>query len=534
MLPSKGGTARSLSGGMGSVENSEMYVACNPSTTTPVLEAPVRREVPHRFSPRTVTYELLLRSTPHSRCLAVTVCPAMPPFGGPGRAGALPCRNTTPRAGRGRPSTRRGSSCGRSGCPCTGRATVVAALEVQLARCGGGDRAGLLSPGVGARPQVDRGAGPVGVGQVAVVDVLVGRGGVGLRPGGVQWIGPGVGPTTLCRAGVVQEHRVEVGVGRQVGVGRDQSAADVLPAGHLIGPVDGHRSVAIGGDRDGGALAAGGRSELFAVGAVVDQAGVAGADVLEAGADGAQWARLRTVCLVASSGRDVIGVAGLCRLRLDREGQQRGHGGQYGQVSESQVPSPMVGCAVVVGCAMVGRGAVAGGCRQVVSASSPLGTPSTAHFNQCSPGGSRPRRTGRAVRRARTFVPGRQSTTSPSRRPSRSCSPVSPAGADTLAYAGPVSRSVPASRSTAKPPSPVCKARAVRMRWVRTCQGAVAVSQVVISTSGQGCQVLRTVSAVTWGRSAARALGSGSRRRRSTPTSSRGRPVRVRACRWEG
>ncbi len=30
MLPSKGGTARSLSGGMGSVENSEMYVACSP------------------------------------------------------------------------------------------------------------------------------------------------------------------------------------------------------------------------------------------------------------------------------------------------------------------------------------------------------------------------------------------------------------------------------------------------------------------------------------------------------------------------
>lgn len=82
MCPSEGGIARSPSGGMGSVENSEMYVACSASTTTPVLILPVRREVPHRSIPRTVTYEALDRSTPHRRCLAVTVWLAMPPLGG--------------------------------------------------------------------------------------------------------------------------------------------------------------------------------------------------------------------------------------------------------------------------------------------------------------------------------------------------------------------------------------------------------------------------------------------------------------------
>jgi len=167
-------------------------------------------------------------------------------------------------------------------------AAVVAALEVQLAGCRGRGGAGLLGPGVGARPQVHGGARPVGVRQIRVVDVLVGGGGVGLGPGGVQRIGAGVGPTAFRRTGVVQEHRVEVGVGRQVGVGGDQSAARVLPAGHLLGSVDGHGAVAVRGDRDRGALGAGGRGELFAVGALVDQAGVAGADEVEAGADGVQ------------------------------------------------------------------------------------------------------------------------------------------------------------------------------------------------------------------------------------------------------
>ena len=245
----------------------------------------------------------------------------------------------------------------------------------------------------------------------------------------------------------------------------------------------------------------------------------------------------RAVCVVVAPGGDVVRVAGLRRLRLDRGGQQRGHGGQYGQMSESQVLSPVVGCAVVGGCAAVcgGRMGEGGGSRHAVSAS-------------------------RSARGAEHGTPqpvlaGRESAHEYGQG-GASCEDVRAGQAvDDLALASAVEVAQSGESRGGRHPCVSRPGLAVRARvpvdgeaalgGVQGASGADAVGAHVPGRGGRqpggdlhvgprvpGAEDRVGGDVVT--RPAPRAPGSAPRRRRSAPASSRTRPVRARACRSAG